>query len=100
MERHIVKDTPIDAIVYPTNVCVADLYGNEERLEDYDRYFNGEKSNKGIISDTTRIVMRYVENGKIRTDFNSLTELSRALWNAFEWSLVITPSGHICILQR
>lgn len=78
------------------NIRIADEWG-PETLEERDRRICEECDESYKPSEITKIVMRYTDDTKVRTDFESLVDLAKELEREYGYSLIIEPKGMLLI---
>lgn len=79
------------------NIMVSYDYRGDETIEERDRRICDEDGEPYKPSELTDVVMQYVEDTKVKTDFESLVALSKDLdeWNGYK--LIIEPNGMLSI---
>lgn len=78
------------------NIRIADCDG-PETLEERDRRICEEEGEPYKPSEITKIVMHYIDDTKVRTDFESLLNLAKELEREYGYSLIIEPKGMLLI---
>lgn len=78
------------------NIRIADECG-PETLEERDHRMCEECDEEYKPSEITKIVMRYTDDTKVKTDFESLTNLAEELEREYGYSLIIEPKGMLLI---
>ena len=71
-------------------------YGQRKTLEARDHEISEYNDEPYKPSELTKIVMRYVTDNKVKTDFNSLVSLSKEI-DDYGYSLIIEPSGELLL---